>query len=262
MKGADTPAVMARAKSPSDYVTRKAKKNQNKFIPVILPFLHSSKRYFARKLGVGRLPVVLPVQGLVRGKKVAAADPFIGAPASVLVLEEALVRGYKDFLFVGACGGLQRTLRVGDIVLPDEAISEEGTSRLYTRSGPRFRPDPGLSQLLEWTARVEGVEVKRGPIWTTDAPYRETPAKIKRYSRLGAIGVDMETSALFAVARVRKARMAGILVVSDLLLDEWVIGWKRKAFRDGEGSATRIVLETALRISKDGGRKPRRGRAR
>jgi purine-nucleoside phosphorylase len=163
-------------------------------------------------------------------------------------LEETFRRGYRDFLFLGACGGLSKDLRIGDIILPEESISEEGTSPLYGLSGPRFKADAELADLLESTAKGLGTEVRRGLIWTTDAPYMETPAKIRRYRKQGVIGVEMETSALFAVAKLRKARVAGLLVVSDLLHEEWITGWNKKAYSVAEDRALEVFMKAAMRL--------------
>ena len=159
------------------------------------------------------------------------------------------MRGYRDFLFLGSCGGLDTDMHIGDIVLPEEAISEEGTSKLYTSSGPRFSANIELTNLFESTAEEIGIAVRRGTVWTTDAPFRETPAKIRSFRRSGAIGVEMESSALFAVAKVRRARMAGLLVVSDLLHDEWIVGWNRKTYRRGEDKARNVLQEAAIRLA-------------
>ena len=216
----------------------------------------------ARRAGMSRPPRMIAKDGRIHGRRIALVDPGIGAPAAVLTLEENRLRGYRDFLFLGACGGLEQDMRIGDIVLPDAAISEEGTSRLYTRSGPIFYPSPELVDVLELTAEEAGIKMKRGKIWTTDAPYRETPAKIWRFRRLGAMAVDMETSALFAVAKLRGARVAGLLVVSDLLHDKWVIGWHQRKYEKAEDEARDVIVRTALNLKGTPWRLAKRNRSR
>ena len=220
-----------------------------------MPFLEPSRTFLARKAGIKSLPRLVAKTSKIDGVPAALVDPGIGAPAAVLTLEECIQRGYRDFLFLGACGGIENGLRIGDIVLPEEAISEEGTSRLYTRAGPIFKPNANLTNMLEKAALDSDLNVHRGLVWTTDAPYRETPARISRYKRLGAIGVDMESSALFAVAGLRKARLAGLLVVSDLLHDKWVIGWNRKAYRAAEDKARGIVVNVAVSLADNARRR-------
>ena len=57
--------------------------------------------------------------------------------------------------------------------------------------------------------------------WTIDAPYRETKKEVVHYKKLGIATVEMEASALFAVASVRKVKVAAAFVVSDILGEKW-----------------------------------------
>jgi purine-nucleoside phosphorylase len=85
-----------------------------------------------------------------------------------------------------------------------------------------------------------------GPIWTTDAFYRETPEQVRHYQSRGLLGVDLELAALFAVGRFRQVAVAGLLVVSDELADlTWRPGFKSPAFRQGRREATWAVLDAA-----------------
>ena len=209
-------------------------------------FLTRSRGLMSRRLGSSDPPLLNVRRGPLRGRPVALLNPGIGAPSSVLAFEHAIRAGHRDFWFLGACGGIQEDLRIGDVVLVDAAVSEEGTSRLYTRRGPEHAADPALTRVLAAAAARTGTAVRRGRVWTTDAPYRESAAKVRRYRAGGILGVDMEISALFAVARVRSVRVAGLLVVSDTMGDVRTVGWHWKAFRRGEDSARALLLEAAL----------------
>ena len=67
-----------------------------------------------------------------------------------------------------------------------------------------------------------GLDFEEGTTWTIDAPYRETKAEVQHYKKEGVKSVEMEASALFAVAQVRKVKIAAAFVISDLLgSDAW-----------------------------------------
>ena len=70
---------------------------------------------------------------------------------------------------------------------------------------------------LEATLRAAGVRFVTGRTWTTDAPYRETRARVERRVAEGCLTVDMEAAALLAVARYRKVRFAQLLYAGDSL---------------------------------------------
>ena len=69
--------------------------------------------------------------------------------------------------------------------------------------------------------------------WSTDAFYRETPAKIKARKAEGCSVVDMECSALAACAKFRDADYGHIIFTADSLvnLDSYdVRGWGKESF--------------------------------
>ncbi len=167
----------------------------------------------------------------------------IGAPGAVLALEEAAVLGARNVLAFGSCGSLVPDLPIGSLVVPTRAYSDEGTSRHY--GGPRWSlPDSGLSRALLRSCERRGVAVRRGGIWTTDAPYRESRTQVRALSAQGIVGVEMEASALFTVARFRKVRLAGLLVVSDELGgDSWNPGFFSSSFAKAERDGLGVVLD-------------------
>ena len=90
----------------------------------------------------------------------------------------------------------------------------------------------------------KGHAFKKGPLWTTDAPYRETPTKIKAYKELGVLAVEMEMSALITVSAFRHIQLAGLLVVSDELFDlKWNPGFSDPKLRQGSRLACELLMD-------------------
>jgi len=56
-----------------------------------------------------------------------------------------------------------------------------------------------------------------GPVWTTDAPYRETRSRIEHFRRRGVLGVEMESSAIFSIGKYRRVSTGCILVAGENL---------------------------------------------
>jgi uridine phosphorylase len=159
------------------------------------------------------------------------AGPALGAPAAVMVLEKLIALGATKIIIYGWCGSLVQSLRAGDIFLPSRAFSEEGTSVHYPVAAPP-EPHPDLHRQLAMTLAAHGHVVRPGPIWTTDAPYRETRQKIRDYGQRGIMAVDMEFSALCTVAAFRGVSLAGAMLVSDELFHEsWRPHYQNKDFK-------------------------------
>jgi nucleoside phosphorylase len=156
------------------------------------------------------------------------AGPFLGAPQAVLGMERLIALGAKRIWGYGWCGSLSPDLRIGDLLIPTAGISEEGTSRHYPIGERAMTTDPGLRDHLIQALSRRGEPYRQGPVWTTDAPYRETPSKVKAFGEQGVLAVEMEMSALMTLALYRNVRFAALLVVSDELFE---LKW-RPGFRD------------------------------
>ena len=163
---------------------------------------------------------------------VALAGPMMGAPYAVAILETLIAWGARTIVFAGWCGAIDLSVEIGDLLVPDMALSGEGTSRHYFDQEKGLYPasSPLAKQLR---AAVSGeASVHRGTIWTTDAIYRETEDIISGLQQRGVLAVEMELAALFAVAKFRRVDLAGVLTISDHLGDfTWRPEFKAPAFK-------------------------------
>ena len=141
----------------------------------------------------------------------------IGAPSSVLSLESLIAAGAQEVIVLGFCGSLSRRARLLDAVSVVEAFSEEGTSQHYFPERREYFPDPGLRDKIEDTIRAKGLACLTGSVVSTDAPYRETRSWLEKNLEIGIDCVDMETSAVFALAEFHKIGAAALMLVSDEL---------------------------------------------
>jgi uridine phosphorylase len=151
----------------------------------------------------------------VRGRRLALFHPGVGAPVAAGLLEAAIALGCKKFIACGGAGVLDRDIAVGHIIVPRSAVRDEGTSYHY------LPPEREVEASSEGVAAIERVLERRGipyltaKTWTTDAPYRETPAKVELRRSEGCLAVDMEAAAFFAVARFRGVVLAQMLYGGD-----------------------------------------------
>jgi purine-nucleoside phosphorylase len=185
----------------------------------------------------------------------SVAGPYIGAPYGVMLLESLIAKGARQIVVLGWCGALTPDLVCGDLVIPEFAIVDEGTSCSYTvldQESPSTLPDENLSDQLAAHLKDSGVKASRFPIWTTDAIYRETPKKVDWFKEKGARAVEMECSALFAAAAYRKVKITALLVVSDsLALGSWNPGFRKKTFKAARKSACTSVLSFVEKYCED-----------
>ena len=143
----------------------------------------------------------------------------IGSPAASVMLEELIACGVKEFISIGTAGTLQKDIQIGDLILCDRAIRDEGTSHHYLPTEKYVHSSKNLTERLGNSLSKLGKPFKTGTTWTIDAPYRETIAEARHYQNEGVVTVDMEASALFAVAQYRGVEIAALFTVSDSLAD-------------------------------------------
>jgi|SRR5690554_1759506 len=172
-----------------------------------------------------------------------------GAPAAVDTLETVIAMGTKRVIIFGMCGGIGKELEVGDIVIPKEVIREEGTSYHYLKSGINSKSDAGLLHKVEkfFKAYYEK-NTFTGKTVSTDAVYRQTIDKEKRWRKDRILGVDMESSALLAVCSYYKIPAVSILIVSDKHnldnKENW--NWGSRGFNNDRIKAIDLCIEFAI----------------
>ncbi len=156
----------------------------------------------------------------------------IGAPNAALIIELLATADPKAVLFLGMCGGLHRSLEVGDFVLPTAAIRDEGSSTHFmpprVPALPTFKVQKFVSQMIV----EKGFDYRTGVIHTTDYRFWEFDDKFKaELYEERALAIDMETATLFSVGFASKVPIGAMLLVSDLPLKKGGIKTKVSANR-------------------------------
>lgn len=149
------------------------------------------------------------------GKRVAVLHSGVGAPLAGGLLEETVATGCRAFVVCGGAGALRRDLTVGHLVVVSSSVRDEGTSHHYLPAARYIDADPDAREVLEQVLRDKDVPFVSGRTWTTDAPYRETPAKIAARRAEGCLTVEMEAAALAAVAQFRHVPLAQVVYCGD-----------------------------------------------
>lgn len=169
-----------------------------------------------------------------------------GAPAAAAAAEMLIACGVKEIFFIGLAGSLQEEVLAADLVLCREALCGDGVSACYTRR-ECVQADKTMFNSWAKTMQEDGKNFHSGTNWTTDALFCETKAEIKHYQKHGVLTVDMETAAIYALAKKRGVRAAAAYAVSDELFR---LTWEphfgdKRIFRQLE-----ILFETALKTRK------------
>jgi DeoD family purine-nucleoside phosphorylase len=152
------------------------------------------------------------------GELLTVQSTGMGGPSAAIVVAELIDLGANQFLRVGTCGALAATLSLGNFVVAVEALTADGTSRALG-AGERALPDAPLTDSL---LSLQAPDVTAGPVVSTDLFYDGQEREEEAWVRAGAVAVEMESAALFALTARRGVRSASLLLVTDLLMPERV----------------------------------------
>lgn len=195
------------------------------------------------------------VVGSYRGLRVTAMSTGIGCPSAAIAVEELARCGVHTFIRVGSTAALQPDVAVGDLVVTTGTFRNDGTSLAYAPLGYPAVPDLDLTAALVAVAREHagrhGVGLHVGVNVSDDAFYAEGPEWLARMSGLGLLNVEMESSAIFTVARLRGLRAGMICGVSGNLVtgDAPYGGGEIPRLARGWEHSIDVALEAAYRTA-------------
>ena len=127
---------------------------------------------------------------------------------------------------------MDKNIAVGQLLLVDGAIRDEGFSYHYLPPARVVRADPAVTQTIAQYLTQQGVPFLRGLVWTTDAIFRETADRIARRRAEGAKIVEMEQAACLAVAQVRGIRYGALIYGGDDVSQE---SWQSRDWQSRKG---------------------------
>lgn len=154
--------------------------------------------------------------GTYHGKRVSVMASGMGQP-SIAIYSYELFHFYdvKTILRIGSCGGYDKDLHVRDLVLGMGACTDSNYAAHYHLPGT-FCPiaDFGLLRRAAELCDAAGVRYKVGNLLSSDVFYSEMDT-CAAWSKMGVLGVEMESAALYCNAARAGKRALCICTVSD-----------------------------------------------
>ncbi len=170
---------------------------------------------FAAKFGV-------PVNGLDKPMQMATAQNItiinfgMGSPMAATVMDLLTAIMPKAVLFLGKCGGLKASSKLGDLILPIAAVRGEGTSDEYMPKEVPALPSFRLQRAVSSMIKKHELDYWTGLVYTTNRRVWEHDEEFKAYlNKIRAMAIDMETATIFTVGFVNKIPHGALLLVSD-----------------------------------------------
>lgn len=161
--------------------------------------------------------------GSLLGVPVSVVSTGIGGPSAAIAMEELVRLGAHTFIRIGTCGGMDLSVKGGDLVIASGAIRMEGTTKEYAPIEFPAVPDFEIVQALVSAAKELNFPYHVGVIECKDSFFGqhepekkpvgyELINKWKAWCALGAKGSEMESAALFVVAASLHVRVGTVLL--------------------------------------------------
>lgn len=198
---------------------------------------------------VNRRRGALGFTGRFRGKPVSIQATGIGVSSFLIYAFELMdYYGVKTLIRTGTCGGLSEAVPLRGVVISSQVRAEGAISGqvfgLYQPAGP----DPALHALALRHAADLGIACSAGLTICSDVFHHpDGRARFDEPRALGALAVDMETSALYRIAAQFGARALSLLTVVDHIVTGELTDYSERQalFAD----MTRLALEVAAESS-------------
>ena len=152
------------------------------------------------------------ILGTYKGMKVIGISTGMGGSSVAIAIEELRNIGVHTMMRIGSAGALQEGIGLGDLIICEGAVRDEGTSKCYIDPIYPAVPDYRLIGHCVKVAEENGYEHHTGIVLSHESFYYDEDARdTARWSQKGVLATDFETAALYTVGRLRKVHTASIL---------------------------------------------------
>ncbi len=153
-----------------------------------------------------------------KGEEITLCEAPVGSAASAQILDWLIAYGVREIISAGSCGALE-PMAEGEFLVPYKALRDEGTSYHYAPPSRFMETGESARAAIKAAITDHGMKYREVITWSTDGFFRETKEKVAYRKSEGCSVVEMECSALAAVAAFRGATWGMILYTADSLAD-------------------------------------------
>lgn len=211
----------------------------------------------ARKVGDNR--GFITYTGSYKGTRITVLNSNMGGPSLAIAVHELSMCGAKIIIRVGSCGALQEGMKLGSLIIPSQAVREEGTTNMYVEKDYPAVPDKKVYRELVNQAKLLGVDYSTGTTRSHDSFYTPKNTQLEDFwSKAGLLASDFETAPLFVIGKLLNIKTGSILNVVNLysrkrkkesMADfEEDLKKGREAILEGERKSIIVALETIKKI--------------
>jgi len=197
------------------------------------------------------------IVGQYKGMRVIGISTGMGGSSVAIAVEELKHIGVDTMMRIGSAGAMQKGIDLGDLLIVEGAIRDDGASKAYIDSIYPAVPDYRLINHCANIAKENGWAHHVGVCLSHESFYHdEDQQQCEYWSKKGVLGSDFESATLFTVGRIRNVHTASILnnvvIWGEDTADAiggYVDGAKKTA--EGERREILVALEAMYRLQKE-----------
>lgn len=175
-----------------------------------------AEKWFEEPVQFNSVRNMLGYTGFYEGKRISIMGTGMGMPSMGIYSHELIhFYGVRNLIRVGTCGAIREDSLIGDIFLAQGACTDSRYAHQFGLPGTYSAiASFELLRTAADTVKDLGLSCRIGNVVSSDAYYTESP-EWKEWAKMGCLGIEMETYALYCNASRMGARSLSILTVSD-----------------------------------------------
>lgn len=206
-----------------------------------------AENYLESPVLVNNVRGVQGYTGLYKGKRVSVMASGMGQPA-IGIYSYELYNFYdvSSIIRIGSCGSFHPDLHVRDLLIAEGACTNSAYADQYGLRGT-FAPiaDFELLRAAADSCEEKGIRYKVGNVFSSDAYYNDSGIEME-FAKMGVLGVEMESAALYCNAARAGKKALCICTVSN----SFVYPDEDTSSEERQNSFTQMI-EVALDIAEE-----------
>ncbi|ADC87015.1 purine-nucleoside phosphorylase [Staphylococcus lugdunensis] len=184
--------------------------------------------------------------GTYKGKEISVMGSGMGIP-SIGIYSYELYHFFNvdTIIRIGSCGALQENVNLYDIIIAQAASTNSNYVDQYQIPG-HFAPIADFDLITKAKQKADelGAVSHVGNILSSDTFYNANPHFNDQWKRMGILGIEMESAALYLNATYAGKKALGIFTVSDHIIKQ-----EETTAEERQNSFTQM-MEVALEIAE------------
>lgn len=188
---------------------------------------------------------MLGYTGYYKGKRVSVMGSGMGMPSiGIYCYELYAFYGVKTIIRVGSCGAYVPECKLFDIIIAQGACTNSNWAHQYGLPGvySAIGDFETLKKAYD-VCKERNYPVHVGNILSSDIFYNDQPEVWQKWAKMGCLGVEMESYALYCTAAALGKKALCILTVSDSFIS------KEETTAEQRQTSFKQMMEVALEVA-------------